>query len=116
MNLKADVKVDYAKRLALVEANSSDITADKVNNIKYMLNITLPANMIYDIKINLTQTTVQNELYLDVVNTADSYVITQANTEQAPFENKTEAHLYIGFGTNIQTDTVVGYEDQNYKE
>ena len=116
MNLKADVKVDYAKRLALVEAKSSDITADKVNNIKYMLNITLPANMIYDIKINLTQTTVQNELYLDVVNTADSYVITQANTEQAPFENKTEAHLYIGFGTNIQTDTVVGYEDQNYKE
>lgn len=116
MNLKADVKVDYAKRLALVEAKSSDITADKVNNIKYMLNITLPANMIYDIKINLIQTTVQNELYLDVVNTADSYVITQANTEQAPFENKTEAHLYIGFGTNIQTDTVVGYEDQNYKE
>ena len=116
MNLKADVKVDYAKRLALVEAKSSDITADKVNNIKYMLNITLPANMIYDIKINLTQTTVKNELYLDVVNTADSYVITQANTEQAPFENKTEAHLYIGFGTNIQTDTVVGYEDQNYKE
>ena len=116
MNLKADVKVDYAKRLALVEAKSSDITADKVNNIKYMLNITLPANMIYDIKINLTQTTVQNELYLDVVNTADSYVITQANTEQAPFENKTEAHLYICFGTNIQTDTVVGYEDQNYKE
>ena len=116
MNLKADVKVDYAKRLALVEAKSSDITADKVNNIKYMLNITLPANMIYDIKINLTQTTVQNELYLDVVNTADSYVITQANTEQAPFENKTEAHLYIGFGTNIKTDTVVGYEDQNYKE
>ena len=116
MNLKADVKVDYAKRLALVEAKSSDITADKVNNIKYMLNITLPANMIYDIKINLTQTTVQNELYLDVVNTADSYVITQANTEQAPFENKTEAHLYIGFGTNIQTYTVVGYEDQNYKE
>ncbi|MFJ6919750.1 MAG: putative phage tail protein [Lactobacillus crispatus] len=116
MNLKADVKVDYAKRLALVEAKSSDITADKVNNIKYMLNITLPANMIYDIKINLTQTTVQNELYLDVVNTADSYVITQANTEQAPFENKTEAHLYIGFGTNIQTNTVINYEDQNYKE
>ena len=116
MNLKADVKVDYTKRLALVEAKSSDITADKVNNIKYVLNITLPATMIYDIKINLAQATVQRELYFEVVNTADSYVIAQANTKQAPFENKTEAHLYIGFGTNIQTDTVVGYEDQNYKE
>lgn len=116
MNLKSHVDVDYAKRLAIVEAESADITPDKVNSMKYMLNITLPATMIYDIKINLAQATVQRELYFDVVNTADSYVIAQANTKQAPFENKTEAHLYIGFGTNIQTDTVVGYEDQNYKE
>lgn len=116
MNLKSKAKVDYAKRLAVVEAESADVSADKVNSMKYMLNITLPATMIYDIKINLAQATVQNELYLDVVNTADSYVIAQANTKQAPFENKTEAHLYIGFGTNIQTDTVIDYEDQNYKE
>lgn len=116
MNLKSKAKVDYTKRLAVVEAESADVSADKVNSMKYMLNITLPATMIYDIKINLAQTTVQNELYLDVVNTADSYVIAQANTKQAPFENKTEAHLYIGFGTNIQTDTVIDYEDQNYKE
>ena len=116
MNLKSKAKVDYAKRLAVVEAESADVSADKVNSMKYMLNITLPATMIYDTKINLAQATVQNELYLDVVNTADSYVIAQANTKQAPFENKTEAHLYIGFGTNIQTDTVIDYEDQNYKE
>lgn len=116
MNLKANVSVDYPKRLALVEAKSTDIGLDKVNSIKYMLNITLPANMIYDIKINLSKVTVQRELYLDVVNTADSYVIAKANTDQAPFENKTEAHLYIGFGTNIQTNTVVDYEDQNFKE
>ena len=88
MNLKADVKVDYAKRLALVEAKSSDITADKVNNIKYMLNIALPATMIYDIKINLAQTTVQNELYLGIVNTTDSYISIQANTAQIDFQNK----------------------------
>ena len=88
MDLKADVKVDHAKRLALVEAKSSDITADKVNNIKYMLNITLPATMIYDIKINLAQTTVQNELYLGIVNTADSYISIQANTAQIDFQNK----------------------------
>lgn len=116
MNLKANVSVDYPKRLALVEAKSTDIGLDKVNSIKYMLNIILPANMIYDIKINLSKVTVQRELYLDVVNTADSYVIAKANTDQAPFENKTEAHLYIGFGTNIQTNTVVDYEDQNFKE
>ena len=88
MNLKADVKVDSAKRLALVEAKSSDITADKVNNIKYMLNITLPATMIYDIKINLAQATTQRELYLGIVNTADSYISIQANTAQIDFQNK----------------------------
>ena len=88
MDLKADVKVDYAKRLALVEAKSSDITVDKVNNIKYMLNIALPATMVYDIKINLTQTAIQRELYLGVVNTADSYISIQANTAQIDFQNK----------------------------
>lgn len=85
MNLKSKARVDYAKKLAIVEAQSTDITLDKVNSMKHMLNITLPANMIYDIKINLAQTTTQNELYLDIVNTIDSYVIAQANAEQTPF-------------------------------
>lgn len=116
MNLKANVTVDYAKRLANVEAKSTDISLDKVNSIKYMLNVTLPANMVYDIKINLSKATVQREVYLDVVNTADSYVIAQANTEQKNFINKTESTLYLGFGTNIQTNAVVTYEDQNLKE
>lgn len=85
MNLKSKVRVDHAKHLAIVEAQSTDITPDKVNSMKYMLNIALPANMIYDIKINLVQATTQNELYLGIVNTIDSCVIAQANTEQAPF-------------------------------
>lgn len=85
MNLKSKVRVDYAKHLAIVEAQSTDITPDKVNSMKYMLNITLPANMIYDVKISLAQATTQNELYLDIVNTVDSYVIAQANAEQTPF-------------------------------
>lgn len=85
MNLKSKAKVDYAKHLAVVEAESTDVSADKVNSMKYVLNIALPATMIYDIKISLAQAATQNELYLDVVNTIDSYVIAQANTEQAPF-------------------------------
>ena len=86
MNLKSKVRVDYAKHLAIVEAESSDITPDKVNSMKYMLNIALPATMIYDIKINLAQATVQNELYLGIVNTMDSYMSIQANTAQIDFQ------------------------------
>lgn len=85
MDLKADAKIDQAQRLAIVEAKSADITADKVSNIKYILNMVLPATMIYDVKISLAQATTQNELYLDIVNTIDSYVIAQANAEQTPF-------------------------------
>lgn len=88
MNLKSKVRVDYAKHLAIVEAQSTDITPDKVNSMKYMLNITLPANMIYDIKINLAQAATQRELYLGIVNTADSYINIQANTAQIDFQNK----------------------------
>ena len=42
--------------------------------------------MIYDIKINLAQATVQNELYLGIVNTIDSYMSIQANTAQIDFQ------------------------------
>ncbi|MEL4236854.1 hypothetical protein P5719_011710, partial [Lactobacillus amylovorus] len=80
MNLKSHIDVDYAKHLAIVEAESSDITPDNVNSMKYMLNIALPATMIYDIKINLAQADPQRELYLGIVNTADSYISIQANT------------------------------------
>lgn len=85
MNLKSKVRVDYAKHLAIVEAQSTDITPDKVNSMKYILNMALPANMIYDVKISLAQASTQNKLYLDIVNTIDSYVIAQANAEQTPF-------------------------------
>lgn len=88
MNLKSHVDVDYAKHLAIVEAESADITPDKVNSMKYMLNIALPATMIYDIKINLAQADTQRELYLGIVNTADSYISIQANTAQIDFQNK----------------------------
>ncbi|MCT3411983.1 YmfQ family protein [Lactobacillus helveticus] len=88
MNLKSKVRVDCAKHLAIVKAKSTDITPDKVNSMKYMLNITLPANMIYDIKINLTQTTTEREIYLGIVNTADSYISVPANTVQINFQNK----------------------------
>lgn len=88
MNLKSKVRVDHAKHLAIVEAQSTDITPDKVNSMKYMLNITLPATMIYDIKINLVQADTQRELYLGIVNTADSYISIQANTAQIDFQNK----------------------------
>lgn len=88
MNLKSKVRVDHAKHLAIVEAQSTDITPDKVNSMKYMLNITLPATMIYDIKINLAQADTQRELYLGIVNTADSYISIQANTAQIDFQNK----------------------------
>lgn len=88
MNLKSKVRVNHAKHLAIVEAKSTDITPDKVNSMKYMLNITLPATMIYDIKINLAQSDTQRELYLGIVNTADSYISIQANTAQIGFQNK----------------------------
>lgn len=88
MNLKSKAKVDYAKHFAVVEAESTDVSADKVNSMKYVLNIALPATMIYDIKINLAQAAIQRELYLGIVNTADSYISIQANTAQIDFQNK----------------------------
>lgn len=112
MNLKATVSVDYPKRLAIIEAKSLDIDAQKVKSIKYMMNLCLPANMIYQIKVALSRVDINNEMYLGITQTSDTFIKIPANTGQLNFRNDLITNVYIGMGHNTIVDTSIGFNEE----
>lgn len=115
MNLKATVAVDHPKRLAVVEAKSLDIDAQKIKSIKYMMNLCLPANMIYQIKVALSRVDINNEMYLGFAQTSDTFIKIPANTGQLNFRNDLITDVYIGIGYNTIVESSIGYNIEQKK-
>lgn len=88
MNLKAAATVDRPKRLVIIEAKSLDIDTQKVKSIKYMMNLCLPANMIYQIKVAFSRVDISNEMYLGIAQTNDTFIKIPANTGQLNFRKE----------------------------
>lgn len=87
MNLKATVSVDSPKRLAVVQAKSLDINAQKVKSIKYMMNLCLPANMIYQVRVSFSEVDITDEMYLGLSQISNTFITIPANTRQLNFSN-----------------------------
>lgn len=111
MDLKANVKVDYPKRLAVVFANNIDIGPNDINSIKYLLNIALPANMGYQIGVSLSDVNIQREVYIGIATIADTFIQIKPNLGQLNFKHNLISEVYVGIGNNVFTSTSVGYDD-----
>lgn len=116
MGLKVKAKVDIANRTVIVEASSEDVDAEKVKSVQYMLNICIPANMLYSIRVSMVKAQVQRELYFGVVNTADTSITIPANTGQLNFRHDLTTNLYLGIGTNTITSTTINADEDQLKE
>lgn len=85
MGLKVKVSVDHANRVAIVNAQSDDITFEKIKNVRYLLNVTLPVTMIYQINISLHSAQTQREVYFGTVTTSDTHAAVYPNKGQLNF-------------------------------
>lgn len=112
MNLKATANVNYGKRYAVVSANSVDIKPSDINSIKYLLNIALPATMVYQVGVSLSNTTIQREVYIGTATIAETFVNVKLNNGQLNFRHDLTRDLYIGIGSNIYTSTSVGIDEK----
>lgn len=82
LKIPATIKIDYPKRDAIVEAKSADITAKQIGNVKYLLNIYLPANMKYEIRVALNNVGITNNLLVGIGTLTQATAIAQANLSQ----------------------------------
>lgn len=82
LKIPATIRVDYPKRDAIVEAKSSDITNKQIDNVKYLLNIYLPANMVYEIRVALNKAQITNNIHIGVGTWSKVSTTVQANLSQ----------------------------------
>ena len=80
--LKIPATITVIERDAIVEAKSAEINSSQIENIKYLLNIYLPANMIYEIRVALNRAEISNDIKIGIGMWSKAATIAQANVSQ----------------------------------
>ena len=80
--LKIPATITVIERDAIVEAKSAEINSGQIENIKYLLNIYLPANMIYEIRVALNRAEISNDFKVGLGNWLKATTAVQANVSQ----------------------------------
>lgn len=82
LKIPATITVEHNKRDAIVEAKSTEIDSSQIDNIKYLLNIYLPANMIYEIRVALNRAETSNDIKIGIGMWSKATATAQANVSQ----------------------------------
>ena len=80
--LKIPATITVIQRDAIVEAKSAEIDSSQIENIKYLLNIYLPANMNYEIRVALNRAEISNDIKIGIGMWSEATTIAQANVSQ----------------------------------
>ena len=80
--LKIPATITVIQRDAIVEAKSAEIDSSQIENIKYLLNIYLPANMIYEIRVALNKAEISNDIKIGIGMWSEATATVQANVSQ----------------------------------
>ena len=80
--LKIPATITVIQRDAIVEAKSAEINSSQIDNIKYLLNIYLPANMIYEIRVALNRAEISNDFKVGLGMWSKATTAVQANVSQ----------------------------------
>ena len=80
--LKIPATITVIQRDAIVEAKSAEINSSQIENIKYLLNIYLPANMIYEIRVALNRAQISNDIKIGIGIWSKATATAQANVSQ----------------------------------
>ena len=82
VTLKIPATIAIIQRDAIVEAKSAEINSSQIENIKYLLNIYLPANMIYEIRVALNRAEVRSDFKVGLGMWSKATTTVQANVSQ----------------------------------
>ena len=80
--LKIPATITVIQRDAIVEAKSAEIDSSQIENIKYLLNIYLPANMIYEIRVALNRAEISDDIKIGIGTWSKATTTAQANVSQ----------------------------------
>ncbi|QNQ80775.1 putative phage tail protein [Lactobacillus sp. PV034] len=82
MNIKATAIVEYGKRKVNIVADRDDITDTQLITVRKLLNIYLPANMLYEIKVKLATSSINERLNVGLSSVVRVNGMALANEDQ----------------------------------
>lgn len=101
LKIPAEVSVLRSKREAIVEANQGEISNKQIDNVKYILNVYLPANMIYQIQIKLPDAKISDQLKIGIGILAGVHLSAPVNPDYIDQITNTKSEIRNGatYGT-----------------
>lgn len=82
VNLPVKIDVNCGARAVVATAKSAEMTSNQINYLKYLLNVYLPANLLYQVKILLNTAKVSDNLNLGIGNVVKAASIAKASPSQ----------------------------------
>lgn len=111
LKIPAEVSIFRPKREAVVEANKGEISDKQINNVKYILNVYLPANMIYQIQIKLPDAKIFDQLKIGIGNMLGAHLIAPVNSDYIDqitnTKSETSNKAIYGIGAWYKIDVLV---------
>ena len=111
LKIPAEVSVFRPKREAIVEANKGEITNKQIDNVKYVLNVYLPANMIYQIQIKLPDVKISDQLKIGIGTMLGAHLIAPVNSDYIDQITNTKSDIsnkaIYGIGAWYKIDALV---------
>lgn len=111
LKIPAEVSVFRPKREAIVEANKGEISNKQIDNVKYILNVYLPANMIYQIQIKLPDAKISDQLKIGIGILAGAHLMAPANHDYIDQITNTKSEIsnkaIYGIGQWYKVDALV---------
>ena len=93
LKIPAEVYVIRPRREAVVEANKGEITNKQIDNVKYILNVYLPANMIYQIQIKLPDAKISDQLKIGIGILAGVHLAAPVNSDYIDSITNTKSNI-----------------------
>ncbi|RMC48897.1 putative phage tail protein [Lactobacillus sp. ESL0228] len=111
LKIPATIMIDYPKRDAIVEAKSAEITDKQIDNVKYLLNIYLPANMMYEIRVALNEVQITNNIKIGIGMKVGAKAVAQFNSDYIELlthsKYQISSNITIGIGKWLKTYVTV---------
>lgn len=119
LKIPAEVYVIRPRREAVVEANQGDITNKQIDNVKYILNVYLPANMIYQIQIKLPDAKISDQLKIGIGTMLGAHLIAPVNSDYIDQITNTKSAISneanCGIGQWYKVDALVLADMMQYE-
>ncbi|KRM85740.1 hypothetical protein FC41_GL001055 [Lactobacillus hominis DSM 23910 = CRBIP 24.179] len=81
-SIPAEVSVDYHQRTVIISAKSAEISASQLDYMKYLLNVSIPANMLYEVKIALNNVELTDDWFIGIGMTSRAELTVGADLSQ----------------------------------